>query len=42
MPQDGPPVRVWLAAGGWQAGFRVQSDGRTVSDGCTVVEVTES
>ena len=36
MPQDGPPVRVRLPAGGWQAGPRVQSDGRAV------VEVTES
>ena len=35
VPQDGPPVRVRLPAGGWQAGFGVRSDGRTV------VEVTE-
>ena len=35
VPQDGPPVRVRLPADGWQAGFRVQPDGRTV------VEVTE-
>lgn len=31
----GPPVRVRLPAGGWQVGFRVQPDGRTV------VEVTD-
>jgi hypothetical protein len=32
----GPPVRVRLPAGGWQVGFRVQRDGRTV------VEVTDA
>ena len=31
----GPPIRVRLPAGGWQVGFRVQRDGRTV------VEVTD-
>jgi hypothetical protein len=28
--QFGPPIRVQLPAGGWQVGFRVQRDGRTV------------
>ena len=32
----GPPIRVRLPAGGWQVGFRVQRDGRTV------VEVTDA
>ena len=32
----GPPIRMWLPAGGWQVGFRVQRDGRTV------VEVTDA
>jgi hypothetical protein len=31
----GPPIQVRLPAGGWQVGFRVQRDGRTV------VEVTD-
>jgi hypothetical protein len=34
--QFGPPIRVRLPAGGWQVGFRVQRDGRTV------VEVTDA
>jgi hypothetical protein len=33
---SGPPIRVQLPAGGWQVGFRVQRDGRTV------VEVTDA
>ena len=33
---SGPPIRVRLPAGGWQVGFRVQRDGRTV------VEVTDT
>jgi len=32
----GPPIQVRLPAGGWQVGFRVQRDGRTV------VEVTDA
>jgi hypothetical protein len=32
----GPPIRVRLPVGGWQVGFRVQRDGRTV------VEVTDT
>jgi hypothetical protein len=34
--QFGPPIQVRLPAGGWQVGFRVQRDGRTV------VEVTDA
>ena len=26
----GPPIRVRLPVGGWQVGFRIQPDGRTV------------
>jgi hypothetical protein len=31
----GPPIRVRLPVGGWQVGFRIQPDGRTV------IEVTD-
>jgi hypothetical protein len=30
VTRAGPPLRVRLPAGGWQAGFRAQHDGRTV------------
>jgi hypothetical protein len=30
VTRGGPPLRVRLPAGGWQAGFRAQHDGRTV------------
>jgi hypothetical protein len=36
VTQDGPLVGVRLLTGGWQVGFRVQPDGRTV------VEVTDA
>jgi hypothetical protein len=30
VTRAGPQIRVRLPAGGWQVGFRVQHDGRTV------------